>query len=126
VPTENIVPISPLSLKHFPESINHSLQYPLLLLRLFKKQWCYEWIFYKEDVMAGCNQLADYNTLDLIAAVKLPFGKLTAGVQNLLNREYQSIWSQRAQMYYSALSSAATYEFMGRGRTLSLTYTINY
>lgn len=72
------------------------------------------------------NQLADYNTLDLIAAVKLPFGKLTAGVQNLLNREYQSIWSQRAQVYYSALSSAATYEFMGRGRTLSLTYTINY
>ncbi|MCW3464233.1 TonB-dependent receptor [Chitinophaga nivalis] len=72
------------------------------------------------------NQLSDYNTLDLIAAVKLPFGKLTAGVQNLLNRDYQSIWSQRAQVYYKALSSAATYEFMGRGRTYSLTYTISY
>lgn len=72
------------------------------------------------------NQLSDFNTLDLVGGVKLPFGRLTAGVQNLLNRNYQSIWSQRAQVFYKALGSAATYEFMGRGRTYSLTYTITY
>ncbi|MBB5637794.1 iron complex outermembrane receptor protein [Pedobacter cryoconitis] len=72
------------------------------------------------------NKFKGYTTLDLLGNVKLPLGRLSFGVQNLLNKEYQTIWSQRAQFLYKGLGDPALYYYNGRGRTYNLTYTINY
>ncbi|KIO78963.1 hypothetical protein TH53_00670 [Pedobacter lusitanus] len=73
------------------------------------------------------NKLKGYTTLDLLGHVKLPLGTLSFGVQNLLNKEYQTIWSQRAQVLYKPLRVAPeSLNYLGRGRTYNLSYTINY
>ncbi|MGY0036889.1 hypothetical protein [Pedobacter sp. NJ-S-72] len=72
------------------------------------------------------NEFKGYTTLDLLGNVKLPLGTLSFGVQNLLNLEYQTIWSQRAQVLYKGLGVPALYYYNGRGRTYNLSYTINY
>ena len=72
------------------------------------------------------NKFKGYTTLDLLGNVKLPLGRLSFGVQNLLNQEYQTIWSQRAQVLYKTLGNPALYYYNGRGRTYNLSYTINY
>ena len=72
------------------------------------------------------NKLNGYTTIDLLGNVKLPLGSLSFGVQNLLNKEYQTTWSQRSQLFYNGLATAPTFYYLGRGRTYNLTYTINY
>ncbi|WP_367867971.1 TonB-dependent receptor [Pedobacter sp. WC2423] len=72
------------------------------------------------------NELKGYTTVDLLGHVKLPLGTLSFGVQNLLNKEYQTIWSKRAQVLYSTLGVPQTYYYLGRGRTYNVSYTINY
>lgn len=72
------------------------------------------------------NKLRGYTTLDLLGNVKLPLGTLSFGVQNLLNKDYQTIWSQRSQLLYKGLATPATFYYAGRGRTYNLSYTINY
>lgn len=72
------------------------------------------------------NKFVGYTTLDLLGNVKLPVGRLSFGVQNLLNKRYQTIWSQRAQVLYKGSGNPALYYYNGRGRTYNLTYTINY
>jgi len=72
------------------------------------------------------SKLKGYTTLDLLGNVKLPLGSLSFGVQNLLNKDYQTIWSQRSQLLYKGLATAPTFYYAGRGRTYNLNYTINY
>jgi iron complex outermembrane receptor protein len=72
------------------------------------------------------NQLKGYTTLDLLGNIKLPAGVLNFGVQNLLNKDYQTIWSQRSQVLYKGLAVPQTFYYAGRGRTYNLTYTLNY
>lgn len=72
------------------------------------------------------NKLKGYTTIDLLGNVKLPLGNLSFGVQNLLNKDYQTIWSQRSQILYKGLATTPTFYYAGRGRTYNLTYTINY
>ncbi|TDO23832.1 TonB-dependent receptor [Pedobacter duraquae] len=72
------------------------------------------------------HQLKGYTTLDLLASAKLFTGSLSFGVQNLLNKDYQTIWSQRSQYLYAALAKKETFYYAGRGRTYNITYTINY
>jgi iron complex outermembrane receptor protein len=72
------------------------------------------------------NQLKGYTTLDLLGNTKLFTGTLSFGVQNLLNKNYQTIWSQRSQLLYKALAKQETFYYAGRGRTYNLTYTISY
>ncbi|WP_158795783.1 TonB-dependent receptor [Pedobacter sp. L105] len=72
------------------------------------------------------SKLKGYTTLDILGNVKLPLGTLSFGVQNLLNKEYQTIWSQRSQLLYKGLATPATFYYAGRGRTYNLSYTINY
>lgn len=69
-------------------------------------------------------ELKGFTTFDLLGSVKLPVGSLTAGVQNLFNKQYLSLWGQRAVIFYGAPSQL--YAYNGRGRTYMLTYTINY
>lgn len=81
----------------------------------------------KEEPKDGLtNQIKGYTTLDLLGNIKLPLGTLNFGVQNLLNKDYQSIWSQRSQVLYKGLATPETFSYLGRGRTYNLTYTINY
>jgi len=73
------------------------------------------------------NRLKGYGTLDLLGNISLFSGSsLSFGIQNILNRDYQTIWSQRAQYLYKALAKPETFYYAGRGRTYNLTYTINY
>ena len=72
------------------------------------------------------NKLKGYTTLDVLGNVKLPLGSLAFGVQNLMNKDYQTIWSQRSQLLYKGLATPQTFYYGGRGRTYNLSYTINY
>lgn len=72
------------------------------------------------------NELKGFTTVDLLGSVKLFTGSLSFGVQNLLNKNYQTIWSQRSQFLYQSLAKKETFYYAGRGRTYNLTYTLNY
>lgn len=69
-------------------------------------------------------ELDGFTTFDLLANVKLPLGNLSAGIQNLFDKQYLTFWGQRSVLFYGA--PAKLYQYYGRGRTFSLTYTINY
>lgn len=78
------------------------------------------------DLKDEATQLYRYTTFSVLGDVKLPVGTLSFGVQNLLNKYYQTIWSQRSQALYKGLATPQTFFYAGRGRTYNLTYTINY
>lgn len=69
-------------------------------------------------------ELKGFTTIDLLGSLKLPLGVLSAGVQNLFNRQYLTFWGQRAVIFYGAPSQL--YEYNGRGRTYMLSYSITY
>lgn len=56
-----------------------------------------------------------YTTVDLQAAVALPVGRLSVGVENLLGKQYVS--------YYSQTTPSADDYVAGRGRVLSVTWS---
>lgn len=74
---------------------------------------------YEDDAQ---NKLDGYTVFDLVGAYQLPVGSLGFGIQNLLDKDYTTIWGQRAQIVYGAHYDAAAYDYKGRGRT----YTVNY
>ncbi|GAB2464000.1 TonB-dependent receptor [Comamonas humi] len=68
-----------------------------------------------------------FTTVDLMGSVKLPVGTLNFGVQNLLDRNYLTTWSQRAMALYGVGAvSPQAFAFYGRGRTFTLNYAVNY
>jgi iron complex outermembrane receptor protein len=75
---------------------------------------------------ADANKLDGYTTLDLSGSVRTGQLRLTAGIQNLLNNHYQTIWSQRAQILYTGLVTPQALDFAGRGRSYSLTATLEF
>lgn len=72
------------------------------------------------------NKLDGYTTFDLLGNVNLPVGQLGFGIQNLLDEDYTTAWSQRAQILYAAHYDAAAYDYKGRGRTFTLNYSLEY
>lgn len=72
---------------------------------------------------ADRNKLHGYTTLDLFGSHRRGSWLFSAGVQNLLNKDYQSIWSQRATIFYSALVAPKTVYFPGQGRNYTMTVT---
>jgi iron complex outermembrane receptor protein len=70
------------------------------------------------------NKINGFTLFDLVGDVKLPKGVLNFGIQNLLNRDYTTIWGQRSVFFYGAPQKA--YGYLGRGRTLSLGYTVKF
>jgi len=82
--------------------------------------------FNSKDGVGTGRELKGYTTVDLLGSVKIFTGSLSIGVQNLLNKNYQTIWSQRSQYLYSSLARPETFYYAGRGRTYNLTYTLNY
>lgn len=67
--------------------------------------------------------LDGYNTVDLLTAVRLPVGDLHFGITNLLNTDYETLWSQRADVFYGLTNLT---EYKGQGRTYSVNYSLNF
>ncbi|SDT02985.1 iron complex outermembrane recepter protein [Halopseudomonas xinjiangensis] len=72
------------------------------------------------------NELDGYTTLDLLTRHQLPVGELNFGIQNLLNRDYTTVWGQRSQLFYSSYAPANTFDYRGRGTTYSVSYNVAF
>lgn len=72
------------------------------------------------------SKIDGYALFDLMATQQLPVGDLTLGVQNLLDKDYTTVWGQRAQVYYGALAPAGLFDYHGRGRTYSVAYNVTF
>ena len=76
---------------------------------------------------AGGNKIDGYNTVDLIGGYALPVGNLAFSIENLLDKDYTTVWGQRAQMLYSPTYGASSlYEYKGRGRTFGVNYSVQF
>ncbi|MCU5775322.1 TonB-dependent siderophore receptor [Erwiniaceae bacterium BAC15a-03b] len=70
-------------------------------------------------------RLEGYNILDFLGSYRLPVGKLSFSVENLLDKAYTTLWGQRAPGLYSpAYGSPSLYRYQGRGRTFGLNYSL--
>jgi iron complex outermembrane receptor protein len=79
------------------------------------------------DIEDNKDQKVDGVTLlDLQAERQLPAGQLNFAVSNLLDKHYQTVWGQRAQLFYGARFAYEPYDFKGQGRTYTLTYSVDY
>ena len=72
------------------------------------------------------NQIVDqeidgYTTVDVMASFELPVGTLSAGISNLFNEDYETVYSQWARQTYDSLSA-----HKAEGRTYSLSYRVEY
>ncbi|EPN9511013.1 TonB-dependent siderophore receptor [Cronobacter sakazakii] len=66
-----------------------------------------------------------YNTMDFIGSYALPVGKIAFSVENLLDKDYTTVWGQRAPGLYSpTYGSPDLYTYKGRGRTFGLNYSV--
>ncbi|CAE6899628.1 COG1629 Outer membrane receptor proteins [Vibrio sp. B1FLJ16] len=72
------------------------------------------------------NKLDGYTVFDLVGSYQLPVGSLGFGIQNLFDKDYTTIWGQRAEIVYSSHYDAAAYDYKGRGRTFTLNYQVSY
>lgn len=72
-------------------------------------------------------EIEGFTTLDLSLSQRTEFGRLSLGVQNLLDEQYSTVWGQRASMFYSPYYGPGyLYDYQGRGRTYSLSWSLNY
>ncbi|WP_456268487.1 TonB-dependent receptor [Kushneria sp. AK178] len=77
---------------------------------------------------AGDNEIDGFTTFDLIARQRTDgYGTFTAGIDNLLDKRYATVWGQRAAIFYApAYGPEELYEFQGRGRTFSLGWNMDW
>lgn len=74
---------------------------------------------------ADGKKIDGYNTVDLLGSYDLPVGKLSFSVENLLDKDYTTVWGQRAPGLYSpTYGDAGLYTYKGRGRTFGLNYSV--
>lgn len=69
------------------------------------------------------DEIDGYTTFDLMAARNLPLGRINFAVTNLLDEQYETVWGQRAQLFYGY---EELFDFKGQGRTYTLTYSVDY
>lgn len=68
-----------------------------------------------------------YTTFDLLGSQDTGFGTFSGGIQNLLNKQYSTVWGQRAKLFYSpTYGPEYLYDYQGRGRTYTLSWTMAY
>lgn len=73
------------------------------------------------------HEIDGYTTFDLLASQDTGFGTFSAGIQNLLDKQYSTVWGQRATLFYSpTYGPAYLYDYQGRGRTYTLTWSMAY
>lgn len=71
--------------------------------------------------------ISGYTTFDLLGSQDTGFGTFSAGIQNLLDKQYSTVWGQRATLFYSpTYGPAYLYDYQGRGRTYTLTWSLAY
>lgn len=76
---------------------------------------------------ASDNKINGYNTVDFIGSYALPLGKLSFNIENLLDKDYTTVWGQRAPLLYSpTYGSPSLYEYKGRGRTYGVNYSLQF
>ena len=66
-------------------------------------------------------KIQGYAVLDLIAQTELPQGKVSVGIYNALNRQYDTVYSQEAVATYGKMSGIPA-----EGRTVAASYSIDY
>ncbi|WP_422473520.1 TonB-dependent receptor [Endozoicomonas sp. ALB032] len=62
-----------------------------------------------------------YTTVDLLASFAMPVGTLKAGITNLLNEDYETVYSQWAGDTYNGISA-----HNAEGRAYTLSYRVEY
>ncbi|MBC2658647.1 TonB-dependent receptor [Pseudomonas sp. MSSRFD41] len=68
-----------------------------------------------------------YTTFDLLGSQDTGFGTFSGGIQNLLDKQYSTVWGQRAKLFYSpTYGPEYLYDYQGRGRTYTLSWTMAY
>ena len=73
------------------------------------------------------HEIDGYTTFDLLGSQDTGFGTFSAGIQNLLDKQYSTVWGQRATLFYSpTYGPAYLYDYQGRGRTYTLTWSMAY
>ncbi|MDR0219633.1 MAG: TonB-dependent siderophore receptor [Enterobacteriaceae bacterium] len=72
-------------------------------------------------------KIKGYNTIDFLGSYHLPVGQLNFSIENLLNKDYTTIWGQRAAYLYSpTYGEPDLYSYKGRGRAFSLGYSVAF
>lgn len=66
-------------------------------------------------------EIHGYTTLDLLLSYNLPMGTVKAGITNLLNKDYETVYSQWAKTTYGGVSS-----HKAEGRAYTLSYRVDY
>jgi len=69
--------------------------------------------------------LNGYSLVHFSSYYTLPVGKVSFGIQNLLDRDYYTLWSQRAQILYSGYNENL-FSYKGEGRTFAVTYNVEF
>lgn len=59
-----------------------------------------------------------YTTVDLLGSYQLPVGTLSFSIENLFDRDYTTVWGQRAPLYYSGLRPSVTVRLQRQGPNL--------
>ena len=73
------------------------------------------------------HEISGYTTFDLLGSQDTGFGTFSAGIQNLLDKQYSTVWGQRATLFYSpTYGPEYLYDYQGRGRTYTLTWSMAY
>ena len=66
-------------------------------------------------------KIQGYTLFDLIARAPLFGGEVGAGIYNLTDRDYKTVYSQQAEATYGKISSVSA-----QGRTFALSYSLTY
>ncbi|TFH84002.1 TonB-dependent siderophore receptor [Pseudomonas kribbensis] len=73
------------------------------------------------------HKISGYTTFDLLGSRDTEFGTFSGGIQNLLDKQYSTVWGQRATLFYSpTYGPAYLYDYQGRGRTYTLSWSMAY
>ncbi|WP_085712760.1 MULTISPECIES: TonB-dependent receptor [unclassified Pseudomonas] len=73
------------------------------------------------------HKINGYTTFDLLGSRDTEFGTFSGGIQNLLDKQYSTVWGQRATLFYSpTYGPAYLYDYQGRGRTYTLSWSMAY
>lgn len=76
---------------------------------------------------ASGREIDGYTTLDLALSAETSVGKFSLGITNLLDKQYSTVWGQRATAFYSpTYGPEYLFDFQGRGRTYTLNWTVTY
>lgn len=75
--------------------------------------------YFNKDFEGDTNDFSSYQLVDLSLGYALPKGQVTAGIENLLNEDYFSYFSQTA-------TTRDDQNFKGRGRTVTLGYNLDF